>query len=198
MASTVLEAFADIATSQNDAVALLTPGKADSTFAEPFARNEQMRTRLAQFGVQRGMRIGYVVPTRDAMAMLHFAAITTAVSAPFSALTTPAEFELNIRDFRLSVVILEQGLEELRSIAESQDVIVITLVPDRKKAGFFELEGTVTDASPVIAPPEPGDVAWLLQTSGTTSRPKVVPRSQEPTVQALDWFVGRAQAADHR
>ena len=102
--SSYLEAFTEVSNSRPDDIALLTPGKKDTTFDELFDRNEKIRRQLAQFGVSPETRTGIVVPTRDAMATAHLAVVTSATSAPLSAITTPSELEFAIKDFGLDAV----------------------------------------------------------------------------------------------
>ena len=185
MATTIYEAFSERAASLSDSPALLTPGKADTTFGELLDRTALMRTSLARFGITRGTRVGLVVPTRDAMATAHLAVVSSATSAPLSALTTPQELEFNVSDFRLKAVILERGLEALHEKASTLGVTVVTLEPSRNKSGFFDLEGDVVDETPDVRLPQPDDTSILLHTSGTTSRPKIVARTQARSIRNL-------------
>ena len=64
MSQTIFESFTDQACKRPDAIALLTPGKSDTTFGELLDRNEKMRTRLSEQGVKPGVRVGIFAPTR--------------------------------------------------------------------------------------------------------------------------------------
>ena len=50
-------------------------------------------------------------------------------------------------------------------------------VPADAPAGKFKLTGKAIGPAKVTGPAEPGDIALVLHTSGTTSRPKIVPLS---------------------
>jgi long-subunit acyl-CoA synthetase (AMP-forming) len=64
-----------------------------------------------------------------------------------------------------------------REAARKLDIAVIELVPDPAAAGLFRLDIPAASGAPNFSSPE--DDALLLHTSGTTSRPKLVPLSQQ-------------------
>lgn len=172
-----LQAIQEASTGSVDLAALQTPGKRDCTYALLLERNELVCYELARFGVQPGSRVGLVVPERDAMCAAYLAVISVATAAPLSPNTTPDELEFYIRDFALDAVIVQKGMSELQQRAASAGVSVITLVPDTMIAGGIELRGDVIEHEPVVSFAEPDDVSVLFHTSGTTSRPKIVPRT---------------------
>lgn len=186
MYSTILAAFTEQARLRPGSTALLAPGKRDTSFGELFQRNELMRFRLAQLGVRPGMRVGLIAQTRDVMAAAHLAAVSTATSVPLSAQSTVAEIESCVVENKVSALIIESGNDDIRSSVSALGVNVITLKPDSDRTGFFELEGRVTDECPELIAPEPDDIAVLFRTSGTTGRPKLVPRLQRSLVVGLD------------
>lgn len=193
MFSTILQAFTEQARLRPDSTALLTPGKSDISFDELFDRNEEMRLLLTQLGICRGMHVGLIVPTRDAMAAAHLALVSVATSAPLSAQSTVADVESYVRDMNLSALIIECGNDELQKRCESLGVNVITLRPDHTRAGLFELEGQVDDSARRAVAPGPADIAVLFRTSGTTGQPKVVPRTQLSLVVGLEDDNGEMQ-----
>ncbi len=193
MTETVYQAIRERAKELGDSPALLAPGKADSTFRQLLERTEAMRLELARFGVRRGTRIGILARTRDVMAAAHLAVIFSATSAPLSAHSATRELEFCIADFGLEILLIEQGMEDLKNVALSSGVKVLTLHPNEEKAGFFGISGEIAEATPVLDSPTPDDVAILLHTSGTTSRPKVVPKTQRRLVSNLDRDRGDTQ-----
>lgn len=160
-----------------DLIALKTPGKVDTTYGDLLERIGEAVQTLARAGIARGSRVGLVVPQRDAMAAVYLAVISIATAAPFSPNTTPDELDFYSTDFRLDAIIVQSGMTEVRDRAASLGLCVITLEPDRRQAGGFSL--TCEAVSPVadLDFAHPDDVAVLFHTSGTTSRPKVVPRT---------------------
>ena len=177
MASTIYSVFKDRASSTPRLTALLTPGKSDTTFGELLDRTELTRATLAQFGIKRGDRVGILAPTRDAMAAAYLAVVTLATAAPLSAHSTAHELEFSVADFGVSALIIEDRLSDLQQKASALGVKVISLVPDRSKAGIFGLRGQVVDEHAEPSPPMPDDISHVLHTSGTSARPKIVPRT---------------------
>src|ERR1019366_10560690 len=72
-------------------------------------------------------------------------------------------------------VILEGMESPALAVAEARGIPVVRLVPG-KKAGDFTLQGAAgAGAAAKHGFAEEGDIALVLHTSGTTSRPKIVP-----------------------
>ena len=64
------------------------------------------------------------------------------------------------------------------AVAEKLGIAVLRLIaPKDAPAGSFRIEGKAVGPAASSALAEPGDIALLLHTSGTTSRPKLVPLS---------------------
>ena len=85
------------------------------------------------------------------------------------------------RSLRARALIVESGGDSAaRSAAQSIGIPVIALSPrPQNEAGVFELEGAATASEAIRRPAARGDdVALVLQTSGTTSQPKIVPLTQ--------------------
>ena len=90
------------------------------------------------------------------------------------------EFEFYLTDLKAKALVVEAGsTSPAVAVAEKLGVRVVTLTPDTQQgAGAFRLaaEGAGSTATPDSA--EADDIALVLHTSGTTSRPKIVPLSQ--------------------
>jgi len=80
--------------------------------------------------------------------------------------------------------ILARNLRDQKAVARYAG---LTLTPDPKRgAGAFTLSGGTKGAAARPGPAEPEDVALILHTSGTTSRPKIVPLTQSNVVVSAD------------
>src|SRR5262249_28446590 len=104
-------------------------------------------------------------------------------SAPLNPTYRADEFEFYLTDLNARVLVVEQGKESPAiEVARKLKVPIVRLVPTPQAgAGSFTLEfpaelGKSAPASAGVA--QPDDVALVLHTSGTTSRPKIVPLSQ--------------------
>jgi acyl-CoA synthetase (AMP-forming)/AMP-acid ligase II len=92
------------------------------------------------------------------------------------------EFEFYLTDLRAKALVVERGsASPALAIAEKLGLLVLDLVPSAGGAGAFELVArgaAQRSPSPLGGPATADDIALILHTSGTTSRPKIVPLSQ--------------------
>jgi acyl-CoA synthetase (AMP-forming)/AMP-acid ligase II len=116
------------------------------------------------------------------MAACFVAAACGVATAPLNPAYRGEEFEFYLADLKARALVVEQGsTSPAVEVAQRMGVPVIELVPELAAgAGSFTLQcaqppGTAA-AHPGLA--QPGDVSMVLHTSGTTSRPKIVPLSQ--------------------
>jgi acyl-CoA synthetase (AMP-forming)/AMP-acid ligase II len=137
---------------------------------------------LRALGVAPEDRIAIVLPNGPEMATAFIAVASTATSAPLNPAYKAEEFEFYLSDLGAKAVIVEAGsASPVLAAANKLGVAVIVLHPTPEAgAGSF-----VLDAASL--PPlgegraravRSDDVALVLHTSGTTSRPKIVPLSQ--------------------
>ena len=139
--------------------------------------------RLNGLGLGRGDRVALLVPNGPEAAVA-FVAIAAAVTcAPLNPDLSVRDLEFYLSSLKPKALIVAAGVETpARNVARSLGLAVLELSPlGGAGAGLFEL-GDPSGAprarrrSPVLAgPAEPDDLALVLHTSGTTSRPKVVP-----------------------
>src|SRR5262249_3720315 len=101
-----------------------------------------------------------------------------AIAAPLNPQYTADELRFYLDDLRPAAFIVDSTVETTAvAVADALGVRVLSLTPAAGGvAGDFELDDSIpSTAGPRPAGPDPGDVALLLHTSGTTSRPKLVP-----------------------
>jgi oxalate---CoA ligase len=137
---------------------------------------------LNSFGIGRGDRVVLVLPNGPEAAAAFVSIGAGATTAPLSRGLTADEFEFNLNDLRAKALVIEAGLDSpARAVAAKLRIPVIELVPHRDQgAGAFSLRLLVKNgAGPFEAGlAQPDDVALVLHTSGSTSRPKIVPLLQ--------------------
>jgi acyl-CoA synthetase (AMP-forming)/AMP-acid ligase II len=152
----------------------------------PYGRlREQVETTalaLNHFGVGRRDRIGIVLPNGPEMAVAFLSAAAAAIAAPLNPAYRAEEFKFFLSDLGAKAVIVERGSgSPVVGVAEELGVHVLELAPEPGRgAGAFHLDRASSSAGPAAttALAEPDDIALILHTSGTTSRPKIVPLSQ--------------------
>jgi acyl-CoA synthetase (AMP-forming)/AMP-acid ligase II len=143
---------------------------------------------LNGFGVGRGDRVAIVLPNGPEMATAFIAIASGAVSAPLNPGYRADEFEFYMSDLGAKALVVEAdsasaAVEAARKLA----ITILTLTPDPSAgAGSFTLSGGKPGAAarPGFATPE--DIALILHTSGTTSRPKIVPLSHHNVATSAD------------
>jgi oxalate---CoA ligase len=166
-----------IASGRDDAVAIAAHETAPLTYAALSALIDRARASLNDLGIGRGDRVAIVLPNGPEMATAFLCVASAAASAPLNPAYRQDEFEFYLEDLNAKALIVEAGSESpaLRA-AEKLGVALITLTPEPQAgAGAFRLSGSAVDAAARPGPAEAGDVALILHTSGTTSRPKIVP-----------------------
>ncbi|MEO9174826.1 MAG: AMP-binding protein, partial [Gaiellales bacterium] len=148
------------------------------SYAELAERVDRLAGRLATLGVRRGDRVALVAPNGPEIVQL-ILAITAlgAAAAPLNPAYTADEHAFYLADLAPRLLLLPAGEHAAaRSVAGAIEIVDVELdeggLPSLARAG-----ATVTDET-AFAPGEPDDVALLLHTSGTTSRPKQVPLLQ--------------------
>jgi oxalate---CoA ligase len=166
-----------LASARDDAVAIAAHGAPPLSYAALRALIDRTQRSLNELGIGRGDRIAIVLPNGPEMAATFLCVASAATSAPLNPAYKQDEFEFYIEDLKAKALIVESGSESpaLRA-AEKLGVAVITLTPEPQAgAGAFGLSGSSTGAAARPGPAEAQDIALILHTSGTTSRPKIVP-----------------------
>jgi acyl-CoA synthetase (AMP-forming)/AMP-acid ligase II len=172
--ATLLEAGAP------DASAIGAPeGVAPLRYRDLTALARRTVEALNGFGIGREDRVAIVLPNGPEMAASFVCIAAGATTAPLNPAYRAEEHEFYLADLRAKALVLEAGSESpARAVARKLGVPILELHPDRSKgAGTFTLAPLESMSG---APGRGGfssgeDVALVLHTSGTTSRPKIVP-----------------------
>jgi oxalate---CoA ligase len=165
------------ARSQPTAPALHVPGRTSLSYADLGAQIRYVRERLANWNFVRGDVIAGVIPARPEMALACATIPAVATFAPLSpAFTADVYCELLVR-LRPKALIVPTDLNHpVRVAARRCGLAEIALIGDpTAPAGMFTLELARQDESLKSAACAHADIAYVLTTSGTTGRPKLVP-----------------------
>lgn len=138
----------------------------------------QTHDNLRNCGVQPSDRVAMLLPNGPAMASAFVAVASSCTAAPLNPAYRSSELEFYLSDLRPSALLVQDGFDTpARAVAQSLDIQLIELREDLQgPAGEFSLE-FASSATTAVASPSADDTALVLHTSGTTSRPKIVPLS---------------------
>lgn len=161
------------------AAALLAPGRAPLEYRGLIQHIESIAGQLNMMGIGRGDRVAIVLPNGPEMATAFLGVAACAVSAPLNPAYRENEFDFYLSDLNAKALLIDQALDSpARQAARAHGTRIIEV--SRKPgdaAGIFQMNGAPHGTSAAgFADPE--DVALVLHTSGTTSRPKIVPLTQ--------------------
>jgi oxalate---CoA ligase len=166
-------------------LALVVPGGPRLTYAQLREQVSLAADRLAQHGLGREDRIAIVFPNGAESIVLFLAAAAVGTAAPLNAAYKEDEFRFFLEDTAASALIVPPGEGEAARRAAPGSAVLMEAHIDHH--GQLVLEGDrPVDPSRSAAPPGGDDVALVLHTSGTTSRPKMVPLRHRNLTASID------------
>ena len=164
-----------------------------SSVYEPFsygqlaAQLDHFATALPGAGFGREARIAIALKDAPRAALAIVSVSCTAVAVPLDPNLTPVEIETRLKLLDVDAVIVLAGDDSpVRDSAEVSGIEIIEAAPaaERELDLPYRAPGKALPASPTG--PEPEAPAFILQTSGTTAEPKLI-----PTVIAICWPLRR-------
>jgi acyl-CoA synthetase (AMP-forming)/AMP-acid ligase II len=175
MAATILEL---LKAGSDDATALSAPGGVPPlSYRALRAHVAEVTKFLAAQGIGAGDRVGIVLDNGPEMAAAFLSIGAAATAAPLNPTYRAEEFEFYLSDLGAKLLVVAAGKDSPSlGVATKLGVPVARLTPHIEKgAGSFSLSCETGNATKSIRPAGPDDIALVLHTSGTTSRPKIVP-----------------------
>ena len=171
------DVIARIAAGGDDAFAIAAPDRKGLTHGRLRSLMKGTAERLNTLGLGRGSRVAIVLPNGPEMATAFVSIAAAATTAPLNPAYKEDEFDFYLTDIGANAIIVAAD-ENGPAVASAtrNGIPVLRLVADTAApAGTFTLQGDAVSTPAAGALAEDGDVALLLHTSGTTSRPKLVP-----------------------
>jgi acyl-CoA synthetase (AMP-forming)/AMP-acid ligase II len=169
----------------DQATAISAPGRKPLSFSGLRTLVDATRDRLNGLGIGRNDRVAIVLDNGPEMATCYIACACAVTSAPLNPAYRAEEFEFYLTDLKAAALIVASGSNTpALEVAIRLGVQVIELTPAADgPAGDFTLslrsgETQKAASASLPGPAQPADISMVLHTSGTTSRPKIVPLSQ--------------------
>ena len=156
-----------------DAAAVVVPGGPSLTYARLREEVSAAAARLAELGLGRNERIAIVLPNSLETIVVFLAAAAAGTAAPLNPAYKEAEFRFYLEDTQARALVVPGGggEEARRALPEGSLLIEASRHDDR-----VVLESHGRAVAGMRSPtPDADDVGLVLHTSGTTSRPKLVP-----------------------
>jgi acyl-CoA synthetase (AMP-forming)/AMP-acid ligase II len=164
----------------SDKIAIAASGRTSLSYGRLFTHVDYVVKTLNAMGVGRNDRVAIVLPNGPEMAVTFAAVAAGATSAPLNPAYREAEFDFYLSDLNAKALIVGSDMDSpARAVAKARGIPIIGLTPvAEEEAGIFTLTGDEGSPPTQDGFAGPDDVALVLHTSGTTSRPKIVPLSQ--------------------
>jgi amino acid adenylation domain-containing protein len=181
---TLADALEAVAADQPTAPALHVPGRSSLTYGDLGAQIRYVRERLGGWGIAPGHIVAGFMPSRPETAVACATFPSSCTFAPLGAtLTTDAYAQLIARMGAHAVLVPKGQDHPISAAARQHDVAEIDVVSDSDApAGLFTLDlhrkGNPLRATPAARP----ELAYILVSSGTTGRPKLVPSTHRQTL----------------
>jgi acyl-CoA synthetase (AMP-forming)/AMP-acid ligase II len=164
-----------------DAPAIGAPGRPGLTFGGLRELTTRTLATLNQLGIGRNDRVAIVLANGPEMATCFLAAACGVTTAPLNPAYRADEFEFYLSDLNaLALIVEHDSASPAIEVAKRLGLRIVDLHA-LARAGDFDLRPRAAftgSPAPNGGPAQPADVSMLLHTSGTTSRPKIVPLSQ--------------------
>src|SRR6056300_1332362 len=158
---------------QDDDTAITSDNNQIITFKALKKQVHDISGQLAGHGINKNDRAVIVLPNGPEMATAFLAISSYMSAAPLNPSYKLSEYEFYLKDLKPKIVIVEK--ESTNAVVEAANKLNIEICEIKqikeKPKGIFNLYDSFSDFE--VSDEE--DEALVLHTSGTTSRPKVVP-----------------------
>ena len=161
----------------NDLKALGAPDRQWSTYGDLKKLTAYVSSRLRSYGIAVADRVAIVLPNGPEMASAFITMAQSCTTAPLNPNYREEEYLFYLKDLNAKALVVLQDYNGPALAAANHlniSVIKVSVNPEHL-AGEFELLGEIHNSVISQCLPTPQDVALILHTSGTTSKPKIVP-----------------------
>jgi acyl-CoA synthetase (AMP-forming)/AMP-acid ligase II/thioesterase domain-containing protein len=173
--------------------AIVSATSAPLTYHDLQRQLDDIRQQLRLAGFDCNARIGILMPI-GAEALLAIVAVACCcIAVPFDPRLSRAEVDQRLDMLRLNALLVLQGsASEFRQAAERRRLTIIEAAPVGHSRLGLNIAVQVSNFPAIETEPDPGSPAFILQTSGTTAQPKLIPYSHSNMLAAATrlqaWF----------
>ncbi|AVZ29732.1 acyl--CoA ligase [Nodularia spumigena] len=183
----------DILTGKDDHPALLTPDQLTLTYQQLRTIVADLVAQLHSFGLGKGDRIAIAMTNSSSMACIFLAASLCGTAAPLNPKYKQEEFAFYYEDLQAKALITLPGTPEAAITAIHPDMLLIQAITNPDGTLSLELSREIIQPQRETSTPDlpqADDVAIILHTSGTTSRPKRVPIRHRNLIASAQNIIG--------
>ncbi len=162
-----------------DAPAIGAPGRQAMSYRDLAGQISETRDFLGHAGLADGDRVALVLPNGPEMASAFLGVASGLTAAPLNPAYRGDEFRFYLEDLDARLLIVEEGSGS-DAIAVARDLgmgLAEMCVGENARAGAFTLRLREEPGRRTVT--HDAGTALVLHTSGTTSRPKIVPLSRD-------------------
>jgi oxalate---CoA ligase len=177
--ATIIDTLTSRAERTPDALALLGPEDDGFTYSQLAVEVDRLAGVLRRIGVGRDDPVLIVLPDGPALATMILAAMTAGIAAPLARDMTRHEYIEAMSHDAGRIVVLPAGQESPARDAATElglPIVELALAPPGT-AERFHLVGDPIGPPAASRRPQLDDIALVISSSGTTGRPKRVPRT---------------------
>ena len=151
---------------------------------------DEIRWQLRLAGFDCNARIGVLMPNGPEAILAIVAVACCSIAVPIDPRLSPAEIDQRLDMLRLNALLVPQG--STSEEAERRGLSIIEAAPAGHGQLGLKITAQVSDLPAIDAEPDPRSPAFILQTSGTTAQPKLIPFSHSNMLAAAAriqaWF----------
>lgn len=176
----VISRIKDHALERGDSPAIIGTQGERFTYSALFKQIESLGSELQRRGIKHDDRVALVLKDGPAMAISFLSVSSICTCAPLNTAYKERDFQFYLDDLEAKAIILEEGQDsEAIAVAEERNIPVWRLKASQGdgQVRYYLEDAQESQEECSFAPIE--SVSMILHTSGTTSRPKMVPLTQE-------------------
>ena len=180
-----------------DHPAIESPGQQPLTYRDLRKQVLLVIKTLNSLGFGRNDRIAIILPGGPETAVLGIAIMAGFTHTPLNPQYKDLEFQEMFSRLKVKAIIVQKNhTTAATAVALLRNIPVIEITPSPDKAGIFEMDKGIPEENEDAVFARPEDTVIVMQTSGTTSVPKIVPLSQKQFCKAAYHYFSRLNLSD--